>query len=67
MDMNKFKKLPVLFTVNDCVETEDSRFLAITIDVLHTGLNFNGSVLAERLLMRVPIALKTLRFLDILL
>ena len=35
--------LPVSFTINDCIETEDSRFLAITIDVLHTGLNFNGS------------------------
>lgn len=35
--------LPVSFTINECVETEDSRFLAITIDVLHTGLNFNGS------------------------
>lgn len=35
--------LPVSFTINDCIETEDSRFLAITIDVLHTGKNFNGS------------------------
>ena len=47
MDLNKVKKLPVVFTVNDCVETEDSRFLAITIDVLHTGLNFNGSVFSR--------------------
>ena len=38
------KNLPVSFTINNCVETEDSRFLAITIDVLHTGLNFNGSI-----------------------
>lgn len=38
------KNLPVSFTINSCVETEDSRFLAITIDVLHTGLNFNGSI-----------------------
>lgn len=37
-------RLPVSFTINSCVEDEDSRFLAITIDVLHTGLNFNGSV-----------------------
>lgn len=37
-------RLPVSFTINNCVETEDSRFLAITIDVLHTGLNFNGSI-----------------------
>ena len=38
------KNLPVSFTINSCTETEDSRFLAITIDVLHTGLNFNGSI-----------------------
>lgn len=37
-------RLPVSFTVNNYVETGDSRFLAITIDVLHTGLNFNGSI-----------------------
>ncbi len=40
----KQKRLPVAFTINECVETDDSRFLAITIDVLHTGLNFNGSI-----------------------
>ena len=37
-------RLPVSFTINSCVDTEDSRFLAITIDVLHTGLNFNGNI-----------------------
>ena len=37
-------RLPVAFTINSCVDAEDSRFLAITIDVLHTGLNFNGSI-----------------------
>lgn len=47
MDVKKTQKLPVVFTVNDCVETEDSRFLAVTIDVLHTGLNFNGSVFSR--------------------
>lgn len=47
MDMKKMQKLPVVFTVNDDFETEDSRFLAITIDVLHTGLNFNGSVFTK--------------------
>lgn len=41
---NKRKNLPVSFTINNYVETEDSRFIAITIDVLHTGLNFNGSI-----------------------
>jgi hypothetical protein len=43
----KHKRLPVSFTINDCLETEDSRFLAITIDVLHTGLNFNGSIFTK--------------------
>ena len=41
------KNLPVTFTIKDTVDTEDSRFLAITIDVLHTGLNFNGSVFTK--------------------
>ena len=43
MDQDR-SKLPVSFTVNHCFETKDLRFLAITIDVLHTGLNFNGSI-----------------------
>lgn len=38
------KRLPVSYAINNYVETEDSRFVNITIDVLHTGLNFNGSV-----------------------
>lgn len=38
------KRIPVSYTINDYVETQDSRFVAITIDVLHTGLNLNGSV-----------------------
>lgn len=42
-------RLPVSFTINSCVETEDSRFLAITIDVLHTGLNFNGSIFEKEI------------------
>ena len=41
------QKLPVAFTINETTETDDSRFLAITIDVLHTGLNFNGSVFTK--------------------
>lgn len=45
--MNSTKNLPVAFTINETTETEDSRFLAITIDVLHTGLNFNGSVFTK--------------------
>lgn len=40
----KRNRLPVSFTINECIEENDTRFLAITIDVLHTGLNFNGSI-----------------------
>ena len=44
----KQKRLPVSFTINKCIETDDLRFLAITIDVLHTGLNFNGSIFDKK-------------------
>ena len=44
MSIKQKRKLPVTFTVNDFVDINDSRFLAITIDVLHTGLNFNGTI-----------------------
>lgn len=40
----KRNRLPVEFTINNVVDADDTRFLAITIDVLHTGLNFNGSI-----------------------
>lgn len=40
-------RLPVSFTIDNCVEGDDSRFLAITIDVLHTGLNLNGSIFTK--------------------
>lgn len=43
------KRLPVSFTINSCIDTEDSRFLAITIDVLHTGLNYNGSIFDKKI------------------
>ena len=32
------------FSVNKEVKSQDIRFLSVTIDVLHTGLNLNGSV-----------------------
>lgn len=41
---HEHNRIPASFTINDCIDTEDSRFLAITIDVLHTGLNLNGSI-----------------------
>lgn len=40
----KRNRLPVEFTINKVVDADDTRFLAITIDVLHTGENFNGSI-----------------------
>lgn len=38
------KRIPVSYSINNYLETDDSRFVAITIDVLHTGLNYNGSI-----------------------
>lgn len=36
--------IPISFTVNKEFASDDSRFIDVTIDVLHTGLNFNGSI-----------------------
>ena len=44
---SKYSELPVSFTVVDEVQSEDTRFLKIVIDVLHTGLNANGSIFQE--------------------
>lgn len=44
---NKYSELPVSFTVVDEVQSGDTRFLKIVIDVLHTGLNANGSIFQE--------------------
>ena len=46
MDKNIYS-LPINFEVTDEVETNDSRFLKVTIDVLHTGENYNGSVFTK--------------------
>lgn len=43
--MNKDSiKLHSNFTVNKEIADDDTRFLQVTIDVLHTGQNYNGSV-----------------------
>lgn len=43
--MKKIKtSIPISFTVNKEYTSNDSRFIDVTIDVLHTGLNFNGSI-----------------------
>jgi len=40
----KNKSMPVTFTVNNEMTDNDTRFLYITIDVLHTGENYNESI-----------------------
>ena len=43
--MNKDRlSLPICFEINNEVFNADERFIHVTIDVLHTGLNFNGSI-----------------------
>ena len=39
----KISSLHSTFSINGEVSTNDTRFLNITIDVMHTGLNLNGS------------------------
>ena len=39
--------LPVYFSVKNEISNNDTRFLNCTIDVLHTGTNFNGSVFSK--------------------
>lgn len=36
--------LPIYFSVKNEVSNDDNRFIEVEIDVLHTGLNFNGSI-----------------------
>lgn len=45
MDISKYKNLNVDFTINndESLTLEDTRFLPVTIYVMHTGENFNGS------------------------
>lgn len=44
---NKFNSLHSTFSVNGEVSDEDTRFLNITIDVLHTGENLNKSFFSK--------------------
>lgn len=41
---NKNISLPISFSVNNEVSDKNNRFINVTIDVLHTGLNYNGSI-----------------------
>lgn len=36
--------LPISFSVNNEISDKNNRFINVTIDVLHTGLNYNGSI-----------------------
>lgn len=40
--------LPIHFSVNDEISDKDNRFINVSIDVLHTGLNFNGSIFSKK-------------------
>ena len=42
--IKKRLSLPICFEVNNEMSNADERFINVTIDVLHTGLNFNGSI-----------------------
>ena len=41
---NKHISLPISFSVKSEISDKNSRFINVTIDVLHTGLNYNGSI-----------------------
>ena len=44
---DKSMSLPIYFSVNDEISDKDNRFINVSIDVLHTGLNFNGSIFSK--------------------
>ena len=39
--------LPIYFSVDSEMSDKDNRFINVSIDVLHTGLNFNGSIFSK--------------------
>ena len=45
--LDKNISLPISFSVNNEVSDENNRFINVTIDVLHTGLNYNGSIFSK--------------------
>ena len=45
--MKKFTSIPITFAVKNEISNHDTRFINCTIDVLHTGTNFNGSVFSK--------------------
>ena len=44
---NKNISLPISFSVNNEISDKNNRFINVTIDVLHTGLNYNGSIFSK--------------------
>lgn len=45
--MKNITSIPITFEVNSEISNSNTRFLNCTIDVLHTGTNFNGSVFSK--------------------
>ena len=50
--MKNITSVPITFNINDELSNNDTRFLCCTIDVLHTGTNFNGSVFTKEVVER---------------
>lgn len=48
MSKNKLT-LPITFEVKKEYESADTRFLSVTIDVLHTGLNLNDTIFTKKI------------------
>jgi predicted RNase H-like HicB family nuclease len=44
---DKITSLPISFSVNNEISDKNNRFINVTIDVLHTGLNYNGSIFSK--------------------
>lgn len=43
--LNKnMRSIPISFSINNEISDKNNRFINVTIDVLHTGLNYNGSI-----------------------
>lgn len=45
--MKNITSIPITFSVQGEISNNDTRFVNCTIDVLHTGTNFNGSVFTK--------------------
>lgn len=45
--MKNITSIPITFEVQNELSNHDTRFIYCTIDVLHTGTNFNGSVFSK--------------------